>query len=118
MKKIYIASPYSSKSIGLRQLRYEQACEAAAYLMQRGYVVFSPIAHSHNISKYLGNGNDCDFYLKQDLPLIEWADELWVLMLEGWQESNGIAAEIKYAITLGKPVQYFNISGGKLEVLS
>ena len=99
MKKIYLASPYSHPDPSIRQARFDSVCKKAADLMREGYVVFSPIAHSHPISRYLRNPNDADFYLKQDLPLLEMFDEMWVLALSGWKESKGIQIEMEHAKT-------------------
>lgn len=101
-KRIYLASPYSSQDSAVRQDRYEEACKKAAELMSQGYNVFSPIAHSHPISQHIGNGLDHDFWLSQDLSFLEsWADEMWVLMLPGWEESIGIWKEVNFATEKG-----------------
>ena len=104
--KIYLASPYSHKHFLIRKMRFDDVCQRAADLMQDGHVVFSPIAHSHPISQWLDNPNDSDFYLKQDLALLPFFDEMWVLTLDGWRESKGIAREIEYANKLGIKVKY------------
>ena len=95
MKKIYLCCPYSHPNESERLKRFEYANKAAAYLMLRGYVVFSPISHSHSIANYIGNHLSHDFWLKQDFAFIDWADELYVLMLPGWKDSVGIGIEIE-----------------------
>ena len=97
MKKIYLASPYSHPNESVRKLRFELVCSYTAELMKSGYVVFSPIAHSHPISAYLDNPNDGNFYLKQDLEMLPLFDEMWVLTLDGWQDSRGIKKEMEFA---------------------
>jgi len=107
MKKIYLASPYSHPDKAVCNDRFRAACKAAAKLMQDGYNVFSPIAHSRPIAQYIGNHLDHGFWLEQDLSFLNsWADEMWVLMVDGWQESEGIAAEIMHAEKIGLPVKY------------
>jgi len=107
MKKIYLASPYSSIVKAVCNDHFQVACKAAAKLMREGYNVFSPIAHSHPISQYIGNHLDHDFWLNQDLSFLDsWADEMWVLMIDGWDESKGIAAEIMHAEKISLPVKY------------
>ena len=95
--KIYLASPYSHPLESVRKLRFETVCKEAAELMEQGHIVFSPIAHSHPISKYLDNPNDGDFYLKQDLALLTMFDEMWVLTIDGFQESDGVRQEMEFA---------------------
>jgi len=101
--KVYLASPYSDPDESVRVGRFESVCKKAAELMKRGHVVFSPIAHSHPISKYVGNPNDGDFYLKQDIPLLEMFDEMWILALPGWNDSKGIQIERDHAESKGIP---------------
>jgi len=110
LKKIYLASPYSSPDKTICNNRFCSACKAAAKLMQDGYNVMSPIAHSHPVSQYIGNHLDHDFWINQDLSFLDsWADEIWILMIDGWQESKGVAAEIIHAEKIGLPVKYIYI---------
>ena len=107
MKKIYLASPYSHPDKAVCNDRFRAACKTAAKLMQDGYNVMSPIAHSHPVARYIGNHLDHDFWLEQDLSFLDsWADEMWVLMIDGWDESKGIAREIIHAEKIGLPVKY------------
>ena len=105
--KIYLASPYSHKDAHVREQRYESACKKTAELIEDGDIVFSPIAHSHNIAKYIGNHNDSSFWVDQDLSFLTgWADEMWVLMLDGWEESKGIKMEMQASLSAGIIVKY------------
>ena len=98
MKKIYLASPYSHPDKSVRENRFRAACKAASLLMVQGYLVFSPIAHSHTIAQYLDNHLDLDFWLEIDLSFLDsWADEMWILCIPGWWESKGIRREIEHA---------------------
>jgi hypothetical protein len=53
-----------------------------------------------------GLPDDWKFWSQQDRRLLEACDELWVLTLDGWQQSVGIQAEIAIARELGKPIRY------------
>ncbi len=80
-KRIYLASPYSHEDEMVMKDRFDKVCAKAAELMARGYIVFSPIAHSHPIAQHLpiSYTTDFDHWMKQDLDYIEiWADEIWV----------------------------------------
>lgn len=81
--------------------------------MDAGHVVFSPISHSHPISRYT-NADACtsDFWLKQDLPFLAVCDELWVLTLPGWDKSSGIKREMEDADRLGIPIYLVPPRGG------
>jgi hypothetical protein len=62
---IYLASPYSHPDPAVRQERYEAVCQAAAELISRGHIVFSPVAHSHTIATY-GLPGDWEFWQRTD----------------------------------------------------
>ncbi len=105
----YLASPYSHPDPAVRQARFEAACRAAAELIRRGHLVFSPIAHSHCIAQH-GLPMDWGFWEAQDRWLLAACDELWVLKLDGWQHSRGVQAEIAIARALGKAVRFVSES--------
>jgi hypothetical protein len=115
VRKIYLASPYSARlndgepDRDLMYIRFQDVCRVAAMLMNLGYVVFSPIAHSVSIAAHLDNHLDAEFWLKQDFPLIHWCDELWMLMLDGWDQSKGMAREQEYAERLCKPIRFLKM---------
>jgi len=102
---IYICSPYSHPDPAVREARFQAACRAAAELMRRGNIVFSPIAHSHGIAQY-GLPKDWQFWEPHDLQHLAVCREVVVLKLDGWQQSQGVQAEIAMARALGKPVSF------------
>lgn len=106
---IYLASPYTHPDPAVRQMRFEQACQAAAKLMLAGHAVFSPIAHSHSVEtigiQQVKNGA---FWKSQDIPLLRHASKLMVLKLDGWLESSGIGWEMDTAHALMIPVGYMD----------
>ena len=104
---IYLASPYLHKDITVRLDRFKKVCEAAAELMKDGYVVFSPIAHSHPIATHGDiNPTNNEFWLEQDKALMPICTEMIVLQLPGWEDSKGIKEEILFAEELGIEVYY------------
>lgn len=118
---IYLASPYSANNIppdrtanDVRAERFQHACMQAAILMEKGYAVFSPIAHSHSVEVYgmdapkLGK-EGYDFWLKQDFSVLINCDEMWVLMLPGWEESKGIAAECSFCKRHDIPIRFVHL---------
>ena len=70
--------------------------------------MFSPIVHSHPLVAFsLPTG--WDFWERIDRAYLARCDELVVLMLDGWQESTGVRAEIALARDLGKPVRFLGV---------
>lgn len=102
---MYLASPYSNPDPAVREQRFREACRVTAALVHAGYVVFSPVVHSHFLAEH-GLPNTWAFWRKQDETFLERADSLVVLMLPGWQESVGVRGEIEIARELGKPTVY------------
>lgn len=104
-KLYYLASPYSDDDPCTMEDRFNRVCKAAAELFSQGHFVFSPIAHTHPIAKY-GLPKGFQAYAEYDRMMLGKCDELIVLRLEGWENSKGIAEEIKHAKNKKIPIQY------------
>jgi len=107
---IYLASPYSHPDERIRHARYRMVCEKAAELMRKGFLVFSPIAHSHPLVEF-GVPGDWSYWEYYDSEMIRRCDRLVVLMLDGWDSSTGIAAEIVIARDHGLQIDYLEFDG-------
>ena len=128
--KVYVASPYTYKGrfpklLGTYgrwkrffQIAYYQAVLDSTYNVQ----CFGPILESHLtvfIGKLFGlsigksSGVWADFRVG-DLAMVEAMDELWVVMMDGWDQSTGVRAEIRHARSLGKPIKYYDITSSIL----
>lgn len=101
---IYLASPFSHPQLEVQHGRYEQVLEATAFLIRNHYVVYSPIVHNYHIASKFNLPGDFDFWKAYDLEMINRSDQVYVLTLDGWISSVGVQSEIKYAITVNKPV--------------
>lgn len=106
MKKIYLASPYYHEYREIRESRFIAVCKKAGELMNQGYFVYSPIAHSHPIAVQCELPKDWEYWKQYDLEYIKWVDEVWIYKLPGWDISTGIKAEIEIAQELNKPIVY------------
>jgi Domain of unknown function (DUF1937) len=103
----YLACPYSSDNPAEKVWRYEQATLAAAWLTaEQGLTVFSPITHSHSMHTVGYCGGDWEFWKKVDWDYLAVSKEVIVLLIEGWDKSVGIAAELKLARDAGMGVRY------------
>ena len=69
-------------------------------------MVYSAISMSHPIAVENGLGLDWAFWRPNDVYFIGICDEVRVLQYPGWEESEGIKAEIRIAASMGKPVRY------------
>jgi len=107
-KKLYLASAYTPvglrgpfkrlKSWWLIRKRIKLITKMAAQLMDEGYIVFSPVTHSHYIAKHTkAHHLDHEYWMRQDLPILKDFDILAIYYLRGWSQSKGIARELKFA---------------------
>ena len=116
-KLVYLATPYSHPQWEVEKQRYKDASAYAAKLMEEGYLVFCPIAHSHPIETYgMPELKSGDWWLRQDFAILKHCDELVVYKLEGWQKSYGVGKEIEYAKNNGIPIRYVEVEARQLEL--
>ncbi len=94
----YLATPYSKYKPGIEQA-FIDAAKLAALLMRAGVNVYSPITHTHPIDPF-----DHAIWMPFDEAMMTAADVLLVAHMQGWQESFGIAHEIKFFEDAGKPI--------------
>ena len=101
---IYLASPYSKFTEG-QTAAFLDAAMLTGKLIKRGFDVFSPVVHGHPLAVYGGVPQfDAALWERVNRPYLEWCDELYVATMPGWQESAGVAHEIKYFADNGLPI--------------
>jgi hypothetical protein len=105
----YLAGPYSSPHIHIRDRRYQQISAVAAELMRRGEWIYSPITSCHHLAIDYELPYDADFWLKHDLAFLARCDRMIVLQLEGWDESVGVKREIEFATEKNIPIVYMTL---------
>lgn len=86
--------------------RFETVCKFSGQLMLQGKVVYSPIAHNHPIACLISLPRTWDWWKVFDEHILSKCDSLMVLMLDGWDTSIGVAAEIDLARTLNLPISF------------
>lgn len=109
---IYIASPYTSKEDGVMEDRYQEVCDFCARAVLGKNFVFSPIVHWHPIAITHILPGDADWWRKYNEDLLKKADELWVLRLDGWMESEGVLREVRFAKKHKIKISHY-LKGGK-----
>lgn len=117
-KKIYLSIPYTYNP----EESFEVANKCTALLMKLGNVVFSPISHGHAVAPYLAphEAHSHSFWMKQDLPMIEFCDELVVIYIgengrKLVEESKGCKEEVHHARKLNKPIRIMKFEHNKLQ---
>lgn len=102
----YLAVPYTHPDPAVREGRFQAVNRHAAHLMKQGVHVISPISHSHPIALVGGLPTDWTFWEAYDRAILESCERLIVLKLDGWEQSDGVQAEIRIAEELGLPIEY------------
>lgn len=114
---IYLASPLSHPDPRVRDARFWAAASAAARLLREGELVFCPITMTVPIQQAGGLPDGWTFWRDLDIWYLERADELVVLTLPGWAESEGVSAEIEFAARRGLPIRRLEPSAEELAIL-
>lgn len=105
---IYLACPYNHPDKDIRHQRFIAVNKAAGKLMKEGYVVFSPISHTHPIAVECELPKGWEYWENFDRAYLSCSHKLIVLCIDGWKESIGVTAEIKIASEMGIPIEFIN----------
>lgn len=95
----YLAGPYRGKNWLERQINIAYARAVAKQLWSEGKTVICPHMNSANFDKCATDKQFLDGYLE----ILSKCDE--VLLLPGWNQSEGTKAEIRKAVELKIPVK-------------
>lgn len=110
MKLSYLAAPYSHPYDYIRAQRFDAVTKVAGRLMARGYFVFSPITHTHPMALAWGLDKGYEFWQDYNREMLNRSDALWILMIDGWQDSVGVKNEWQHAKATGKEVEWLKPS--------
>lgn len=124
----YLATPYSSYATDPWKKRIEQhsrfmeAQKITADLMNRGFAVFCPIVHCHQLAVDFNLPGDAAYWEEYNKHFMD-AASLFVVAdtMEGWFSSKGVQAEIDYVtlrntgLRLYSAILKFNVRADKGE---
>lgn len=100
----YIATPYSKYKDGL-EAAWNAALFADIQLQNLGIRTFGPIRISHPIAMMTGlDPYDYDIWVPMNKPFIDKAHGMVIVTFPGWEDSTGIAEEIKIVASQSKPI--------------
>jgi len=106
---ILVSSPFSHKDKAIEAARVEAVNNYVAELTAQGIHAFSPITYGTILLKYKQMPSDWKFWKDFCEAFLIKCEELWVLKLDGWDTSEGVAAEIKFALDNNITVKYVDI---------
>ena len=98
--------PYKAMNKRVEKERYLKVVEYVADKINEGEVVFSPIVHCHVVADTYVLPTDWEYWGKYCRAMLERCQRMYVLMLEGWEESTGVQAEIEIANELKIEIIY------------
>jgi hypothetical protein len=108
---IYLACPYTDPSFEVRVSRFQAATKAAAALIKRGHIVFSPITMTHPLDLILAENQSTlgtEFWTAFDEAFMEVCREMVILRLDGWRESAGIERERQFFQAKGRTISFID----------
>ncbi len=103
---IYLASPYSHPEDHIREQNFRHIAMIAARMVANGEVVISPIVYGHTLLDFHSMPSDWEFWKNFCCSILYKCDKLVVCMMDGWEDSRGVAEEISIAKDHGIPVEY------------
>lgn len=86
--------------------RYRDVRDYVGQLYENDMPAYSPICHCHPIAEEFSLPTDWDFWAQMDERILSVCTVVHVLTLEGWEDSQGIKAELAIAGKMGLPVVY------------
>jgi hypothetical protein len=111
----YVAQPYTaylsngSLNHELMEYRYLRALAEVSKMLTDNRMVYSPIVHCHEMAKIHTLPKDFSFWKNYNKAMLERASGIILLKLEGWQESEGLQDEWKFARETNMPVTFWDM---------
>lgn len=93
---IYLASPYSDPDPLVMERRFVLAEQATHYLLANKQWVYSPIVHCHALANRYELPRAFSYWQEYNQLMLDRADVLYVLQLDGWERSEGVTWERDY----------------------
>ena len=115
MRLVYLASPYTTDSLIVRNKRRKaSAATLAYYFYQAGdsTSIYSPITQWGYVEEYFDVPMEFDAWIEPSFFMIRHSASLWVLPLMGWQGSRGVQQEMEYASDIGRPISFVQLRTG------
>lgn len=107
MKRVFISLPYSSTNHWTKEIRVAYAKKYFIKLLENGVCPVCPIVTGHQFTE-TGFNNTLEFWDDYCLSELSTCDEIHILMIPGWKESEGIGIEIGEAKKLKLKVVFLN----------
>ncbi len=101
----FVSCPYTDVDPTVIESRISVVYGQIAKLLELGHVPVSPLLmHAVNTRHHINN--DWEFWERYSIELLSQCSAMVVLMIQGWEESVGVTAEIEYARSHNIPITY------------
>ena len=106
---IYLAAPYRHPSKPVRDARMEAVGRVAAGLTDNDRRVFCPLMYAQALIDHGFSHKDDQWWYDYDVGWLPCCEELVVLKLPGWTESEGVRIEVEVAESLRIRITYMEV---------
>lgn len=106
-KIAYLACPYAHNDLSVMELRLKIVTQVASRLHLKNLYVFSPLTHNIPLMEH-GPKQSWERWKSFDLSMLVKSDALYVLKLNGWEQSQGVQEEMAIAKTYDIPIIEIN----------
>lgn len=103
---IYLASPYTHPNEAIRIRRFILARDFVHSHLCENVILFSPIVYTHQLAMTHQMPVEAQFWKFFNEDILRKADSMWVLKIDGWDESVGVLHEIEFAAKIRLPIEY------------
>jgi len=110
---IFIISPYTDPDEDVINQRALEADIYVGELTRQGKVCYSAISSMHHLLHVLELPGTWKYWRTHCEVMMKQASEVHVLCLDGWEQSEGVMAEIEIAKIFNKKVTYVKKNGKK-----
>lgn len=107
---IYVAAPYAHPDAKIVQSRMTSLYSVMNIFSQRGLHVITPL-FMHEIVIRHAMKDDYAYWEQYCLNMLKRCDAMYVILLDGWAASRGVAEEIEFCVKHAIPVTYYRENG-------
>lgn len=101
----YIAAPYSHPDAAIKAQRLVDFARFDAEMMNQGIFTVSPMTKAFEL-QHATFPDNWEYWRDYSYALMDRCSNVIVLLLDGWDKSVGVQAEIEYANELEIPIKY------------
>jgi hypothetical protein len=108
---VYLAAPYSHQYPIVTEHRVQQLLKADAAIIRKGFVTVTPLSKHFILNVGEKIPGDWEYWKNYSLTLLKRCDRLFILTLDGWEQSTGVQGEIEEAKKNNIPIYLVDIEG-------